>query len=167
MKLSIERILNDGPKLGEISQMQLPAKVSYAIAKNIGKLEEELKVYNGEREKLIEKYSIKDEEGKTLIGENSQIKIQDKHLASWNKDIREILSIETEIDIHMFSINDLTGFNISPALSARDVYCTIPSLSIKKEAGKGIKSYLGEPALVPCSSTQNCFATACFSSDKI
>jgi len=41
MKLSNERILRDIPSLIEISKKQLPIKVSYAIAKNIAKIEAE------------------------------------------------------------------------------------------------------------------------------
>ena len=49
MKLSNERMLTDMQKLGEISKKQLPVKVSYAIAKNIYKIENELKTYDNER----------------------------------------------------------------------------------------------------------------------
>lgn len=115
MKLSNEKILNDSVKLGEISQKQLPVKVSYAIAKNIAKLELELNIYNKQREKLIEKYSIKDEKGKTIIDENKQIKLQEDHLEEWNKDIKELLAIENEVDIHKFSINALEGYSMTPA----------------------------------------------------
>ena len=114
MKLSNEIILNSTTKLGEIAQKQFPVKVSYAIAKNINKLEAELKIYNGERQKLIEKYSIKDETGKTVVGENNQITIQKEFLDDWNKDIKDLLAIENEVDIHKFKIDELNGFNMSP-----------------------------------------------------
>jgi len=115
MKISNEVILNSSTKLGEVSQKQLPVKVSYAISKNIAKLEAELKIYNSEREKLIEKYSVKDENGKTIVGKNNQIKIQPEHLEDWNKDFIELLAIENEVDIHKFKIDELNGFNISPS----------------------------------------------------
>jgi sulfur relay (sulfurtransferase) DsrC/TusE family protein len=115
MKLSNERILNDSTRLSQLSQKELPVKVSYAIAKNMVKLEVELKTYNSEREKLIEKYSQKDENGKTVIGENNQIKLQEDHLEDWKKDIKELLDIESDIDIHKFSVDTLEGFSMTPA----------------------------------------------------
>lgn len=115
MKLSNERILRDIPKLSEIIKKQLPAKVSYAIAKNIAKIEAELNVYNKEREKLIEKYSVKDEQGKTIVDENNQIKIREEYITDWNRDIKELLSIENEVDIHKFSIDALEGYSMTPA----------------------------------------------------
>jgi hypothetical protein len=115
MKLSNERILRDMPKLSEIIKKQLPVKVSYAIAKNIAKIEAELNVYNKEREKLIEKYAVKDEQSKTIVDENNQISIKEEHIKDWNRDIKELLSIENEVDIHKFSIDALEGYSMTPA----------------------------------------------------
>lgn len=116
MKLSNERIVNDANVLGVISQKNLPIKVSYAIAKNISKIEAEIKVYNKERQKLIEKYSVKDEEGKPLIEDNS-VKIAQENVEDWNRDIKELLAIENEVDIHKFHIDELINSkcDMSPA----------------------------------------------------
>jgi len=115
MKLSNEKILNDSTKLAQIAQKELPIKASYAIAKNLAKLEAELKTYNTEREKLIQKYSQKDEQGKTMADENNQITIQKENLDDWNKDIKELLAIENDIDIHKFSIEALNGYSMTAA----------------------------------------------------
>lgn len=117
MKLSNERILNDAAALGSISNKELPVKVSYSIAKNINKIESELKIYSNEKQKLIEKYSEKGEDGKTLIDAENKIKIQDECLEDWNKDIEELLAIECEIDIHKFHIDELvnSNCNMTPA----------------------------------------------------
>ncbi|MEW8993118.1 hypothetical protein [Clostridium sp.] len=110
MKLSNERIVNDAAVLGAISQKNLPIKVSYAIAKNIAKIESELKVYNKEKQKLIDKYSVKDEEGKPLIEDNN-IRIAPEYIEDWNRDIKELLEIENEVDIHKFHISELENSN--------------------------------------------------------
>ncbi len=115
MKLSNERILNDAAALGSISNKELPVKVSYAIAKNINKIESELKVYSNEKQKLIDKYSEKGEDGKTLIDTENKIKIADEYLDDWNRDIELLLAIENEVDIHKFDISLLEGFSMSPS----------------------------------------------------
>lgn len=116
IKLSNKRILNDVNALGALTNKQLPVKVSYAIAKNIVKIEAELKTYNSEREKLLEKYSEKGEDGKSII-ENGNIIIQEDKIQEWDKDIADLLAIENEIDIHKFSINEFNNkdCDISPA----------------------------------------------------
>ena len=115
MKLTNKKILNDAMTIGAISNKELPIKVSYALAKNISKIEKELEIYNKEREKLIEKYSVKDKNNKTVIDENNQIQIKDECLEDWNKDIKELQDIEVEIDIHKFKLEELNGYNMTPA----------------------------------------------------
>ena len=116
MKLTNRKIVNDANLLGNLTHKQLPIKVSYAIAKNISKIEKELEIYNKERQKLIDKYCLKAEEG-NLIDENNQFKIADGNLESWNKDMNELLDIEIDINIHKFSKDDLfnSNCNITPA----------------------------------------------------
>lgn len=116
MKLSNETIVNSADALSQLSVMELPVKVSYAIAKNINKIEKELKVYNAERQKLIQKYAIKDTDGKPKIDENGTMNIQEELLEDWNKDTKELSSIENKIDIHLIKLDDL--FNCSCNISA-------------------------------------------------
>lgn len=117
MKITIRKILNDTNSLAVISQKQLPIKVSYAIAKNIKKLESELKIYNEERQKLIDQYCIKDNEGNNVIDENNNLKIADEHLDAWNKEINELMDIEVDIDIHKFNLDSLMNgnYDMTPA----------------------------------------------------
>lgn len=112
MKLTNRKIVNDANFLGTLTNKQLPIKVSYAIAKNVSKIEKELDLYNKERQKLVDKYCIKDEKGNNKIDENNQLKIADENLDDWNKSINELLDIEIEIDIHKFNINDLLNSNL-------------------------------------------------------
>ena len=108
LKLSNEKIVNDSNTLSTISQKQLPIKASYAIAKNVSKIEVELKIYNTERQKLIEKYAEKGEDGK-VKSENGSIRIQKEHIEDWDKDIKELMAIENEIEIHKFKLSELEG----------------------------------------------------------
>lgn len=111
MKLTNRKIVNDANFLGALTNKQLPIKISYAIAKNISKIEKDLELYNKEKQKLVGKYCIKDEKGNNKIDENNQLKIADENLDDWNKSINELLDIEIDIDIHKFSINDLLNSN--------------------------------------------------------
>ena len=114
MKLSNNKILNDAKRLGEISQRQLPVKVSYAIAKNLSKIEAELNIYNKEKQKLIDQYGKRDENGQIEVDEAEHVIFPVENLVNWNKSIRELLDIENEVDIHKFSIKELEGFSMSP-----------------------------------------------------
>lgn len=115
MKLTNKKIVTDSMILMEISRKELPIKVSYALAKNIGKIEKELEIYNSERQKLLDKYCVKDENGQNKIDENNQLKIQEEYLKDWEHDITELQNIELEIDIHKFKITELNGYNMAPS----------------------------------------------------
>lgn len=110
-----EKLVNSVGVLSKLNNMDLNIKVSYAIAKNINKIEKELEVYNKEKAKLIDKYGEKDEEGKLKVDEAGNIKIIDEE--NWNKEFKELLEIENEIDIHKINEEDLfkcDNANITP-----------------------------------------------------
>ena len=123
LTLSNERIVNTINALSKLNNAQLPIKVAYAISKNVNKIESELKVYNTEKAKLVNKYGEKDKEGKLKVGENGNVSLKEEHIEDYNRDIKELLSIENEMDIHMIKLDDLlnSDYNISPSeLSAID-----------------------------------------------
>ncbi len=123
LNLSNERIVNTINALSKLNNAQLPIKIAYAISKNVNKIESELKVYNTEKAKLVNKYGEKDKEGKLKVGENGNVSLKEEHIEDYNRDIKELLSIENEMDIHMIKLDDLlnSDYNISPSeLSAID-----------------------------------------------
>ena len=117
LNLSNERIVNTINVLAELNNAKLPIKLAYAITKNINKINSELKAYNEEKAKLINKYGEKDEKGKLNVNENGIIPLKEEHIEDYNRDIKELLSIENEIDIHMIQLDDLlnSDYNISPS----------------------------------------------------
>ncbi|MDB1969418.1 MULTISPECIES: hypothetical protein [Clostridium] len=113
MKLSNEKLVNSVGVLNKLTGMELPIKLSYALSKNITKIDRELIIYNKERQKLIEKYGAKDEEGKLNNREDGTIDIVDTE--NWNKDLRELLEIENDIDIHVIDLENIdSDINITP-----------------------------------------------------
>ena len=57
------------------------------------KIEDELEIYYKEREKLIDKYAEKDENGNVKVDESGFVFLRDKE--GWDKEIKELLAIET------------------------------------------------------------------------
>lgn len=112
-KLTNKEIIEKVGMLGGISDRKLPVKVSYAIAKNISKIESELKHYNKEREKIVDKYCEKDEEGNLKI-EDGNYAIKKEEKENWNKDMNDLQEIVVEIDAHTFNMDLLTGYDMSP-----------------------------------------------------
>jgi len=113
-KFKNKEILEKVGMLGGISGKSLPVKVSYAIGKNIGKIESELKHYNKEREKIVDKYCEKDEEGNLKIEDGNYV-IKEGEKENWNKDMKDLQDIEVEIDAHTFKLEELNGYDMTPS----------------------------------------------------
>ena len=113
LKLSNERLVNSVGVLSKLTNLELPIKLSYAFSKNITKIDAELKAYNIEREKLLNKYGEKDEEGKLKLSEKGEVNILD--MENFNKEIAELLQCESEIDIHLIDLESInTDIKITP-----------------------------------------------------
>lgn len=113
MKLSNEKLVNSIGVLSKLTNMELPIKLSYAFSKNITKIDRELTAYNKERQKLIEKYGEKDNEGNLKTKEDGTINILDIDI--FNGDLKEILEIETEVDIHVIDLENINAdISITP-----------------------------------------------------
>ena len=116
MLLTNEKLINDSLSLSQLGQKELPIKVSYAIAKNMTKIQAELDTYNKERQKLIDKYAQRDDNGKIIMIKDNQVQLDKTQLDNWNKDSNELLLIENDISIHKFPLSALEGNNhITPS----------------------------------------------------
>lgn len=115
MKIKNEILLDSVQVLRKLNNAELPVRVSYKLAKNIKNIDKELKIYEEEKQKLINKYGEKDEEGKLKTKEDGSINITDTE--NWNKDIKELLEIEAEINIEKINIDELgkSDFKITPS----------------------------------------------------
>lgn len=113
-KLTNKEIIEKVGMLGELINRKLPVKVSYAIGKNISKIESELKHYNKARKNILEKYCEKDEEGNLKIEDGNYV-IKENEKENWNKDIKDLDEIVVEIDAHTFNIDLLNGYEMSPS----------------------------------------------------
>ena len=113
MKLSNERLVNSVGVLSKLTNLELPIKLSYAFSKNITKIDTELKAYNVERAKLLNKYGEKDKEGNLKQNEKGEVNILDRE--NFNKEIAELLQCESEIDIHLIDLESInTDIKITP-----------------------------------------------------
>ena len=113
MKISNERLVNSVEVLSNVTNLELPIKLSYAFSKNITKIDTELKAYNVERAKLLNKYGEKDKEGNLKKNKKGEVNILDRE--NFNKEIAELLQCESEIDIHLIDLESInTDIKITP-----------------------------------------------------
>ena len=113
MKIRNERLVNSVGVLSKLTNLELPIKLSYAFSKNITKIDAELKAYNVEKRKLLNKYGEKDNEGNLKQNEKGEVNILD--IENFNKEISELLKCESEVDIHLIDLESInTDIKITP-----------------------------------------------------
>lgn len=99
--------------LSNISNKQLPVKVSYTIAKNINSINKELKIFEDEKMKIIKEYAVKDEHGNPKIKENNTYEFIEGKEQECNSKYNELLDIEVDLELRQININDLFNSNVN------------------------------------------------------
>lgn len=115
MKMKNKEIVTFLNTCAGLKQKHLPVRLAYAIKKNITAVQEAAAAYTAEREDLISRYAQKDDSGENLMEDDHYI-IEDKN--GFEKDIVELLDIETEVEIHTVSISVVEKCDDDPKYDA-------------------------------------------------
>ena len=111
MKVKNIQLVNSIGVLNKLLTCELNIKTQFNLDKNVKEIDKILESYNASRKKLIEKYCDKDEENKPLII-NNQYTFKE-NLDEFNKEFNELNSIENDIKIIKFSIDELEGVKVN------------------------------------------------------
>jgi len=105
-KLGILRVLD--VSLKSLVKKEMPAAVSYQLAKFIKKMSEELIIVEEQRIKLVKKYSVAedDTEQSTMVAP--------EHQEQFMKEFSDLLEQEVEIDFEPVKLSSLGDIVISP-----------------------------------------------------
>jgi hypothetical protein len=117
MKITNRKLVESISLIHQVAQKQLPVKASYTISRNISHIESALRLYDTERQKLLDKYAEKDANGRfALRPDGISAKFKNNEAAeNFQKNINTLLDIEADIDIRKFKLNDLGNISFSAA----------------------------------------------------
>ncbi len=120
MKIKNSQIVSFINGVVELREKQLPVKLGYAIAKNLGAMKSISEAYEEERIKVLSKYAEKGADGKFLVEDNSYV-IPD--MENYGREIGELLEIENEVAIHTVAFEELEKCDSDKfdALSIQDI----------------------------------------------
>ena len=97
MKMTLSEVIVNTRNLNTVANKVLPGKLSYAIAKNLIKLNAEVELIEKGRMDLINQHVEKDEEGKPVVVDGNY-KLGD-NAEKFNEEYNEYLATETEVEI--------------------------------------------------------------------
>ena len=120
MKLTLNDAVLMTQGLTEIQTKEIPAKVSYWLARFSEKLQDELKSMEKARLKLIEKYAEKDKNGNPLFKKDkdgNQLNVydfKDNNLEKFSVEFNDLLKEEFEVDLNPINISVLDDIKLKP-----------------------------------------------------
>ena len=110
-KVKIITLLDSFETLKKINEQELPVKLSYYLCRNFKRISFEINTYDEQRNKLINKYAVKDENDEVVVNTNENgeqtVKIDDKYMEEWLGEINKLAGLELEISIDKINIEDL------------------------------------------------------------
>jgi len=89
-------------KTQSIMSKEFTATTSFQLARIFSKLESESKIYFSEKQKLANKYAIKDNDGKPVIKDGNYTI---SNVDEFSKELNELLEIEIELGIEKIKMN--------------------------------------------------------------
>lgn len=101
----------------KITEKKFPAKIGYAIAKNIEKLGDENKNLEQQRVKLCEMYAQKDENGKPETEEGKFI-FSTEEKQKFEEEYKGLLNEEVELEIHNVDVIELQKCDLNERYDA-------------------------------------------------
>lgn len=107
-------LLNSMDALRKISEQELDGLLAYKIGKSLQIITNQLDLYNNSRQTLINKYGIKDQNGKLKILNNDTIQILPQYIQTYNDEIQKMNEVEVELNISQLEFEDLKNIKLSP-----------------------------------------------------
>ncbi|MCC7575003.1 hypothetical protein KO361_05405 [Candidatus Woesearchaeota archaeon] len=114
MKLKNRVVIEAIPALNNLSDVKLPVKTSYVIAKNIRELSKILEDIEKIKKQVFDKWVEKDKDGNPISEGNKEGVFKLKKNNEFNKEMNELLDIENDVNISTVTLDDLEGVDLTP-----------------------------------------------------
>lgn len=113
--VTLREILNSISIFGELAQKELPARVSFNVARISEQLSKEYSQFEKTRDEIFRKYCEYDENGGLKMTEKNEVSVKDGMEGDFNKEVTELLDTEVEINASPLSLDSLESVNFKPA----------------------------------------------------
>lgn len=116
IEIKLRDVLDSTNVLRELGQKPLKGRVAYNIAKILRQVENEFTLFNEARQKVIEKYGTKDENGKLKIDENTnEFVFEGENLKLVTDEINTLLDSSVSLNANRIQLSDIEELDFAPA----------------------------------------------------
>lgn len=114
IKVSLNDIINATETFQKIMQQSFKGSLAFKIARLAREINKEMTTFNTERQKILEKYCIKDENGQLKINENGTVQVEPDKINEFNEEFTSLLETEVEINAEKLPMDSIDSFDITP-----------------------------------------------------
>ena len=114
IKIKLNDVVNATETLNKIMQQSFKGSLAFKIARLARELDKEMQTFNTERQKIIQKYGEKDENGELKIDEKGLVKFNKTNLKEINQEFNSLLDTDLEINADKLPIYSIDNFEITP-----------------------------------------------------
>jgi len=114
IKIKLSDVVNATETFNKIMQQSFKGSLAFKIARLARELDKEMQTFNEERQKIIQKYGNKDENGELIIDKNGNVKFDNTKLEEINQEFNSLLETELEINADKLPMDSIDNFEITP-----------------------------------------------------
>lgn len=116
IKMTLNELMNAAPALRELSEKSFTGATTFKIARLIREVDKEIKTFEEERMKIVNKYGEKDENGELATQEDGTVKIIEDKINECNQELVDLLNAEVEINAEKLKEEVFEKIELTPAL---------------------------------------------------
>ena len=114
IKIKLNDIVNATETFNKIMQQSFKGSLAFKIARLARELDKEMQTFNTERQKIIQKYGEKDENGELIVDEKGLVKFNKTNIKEINEEFNSLLNTELEINADKLPMDSIDNFEITP-----------------------------------------------------
>ena len=123
-------VLNNSRTINEVLKKPMGPKLSYWMSKIFKKLQSEMNHLIEEKNKVFDKYALRNENGTIKIDEQTnRVLIDPTKQIEYDTDMRSLMEIETPLEINKIKV----GFTELPDMSIEAMSLLVPLFDIDEE----------------------------------
>ena len=114
IKVNLNDILNASETFNTIMQQSFKGSLAFKIARLARELNKEMETFNEERQKILTRYCVKNENGELKTNEDGTVQVEPSEIANFNEEFQALLNTSVEINADKLPMDKIDDFNITP-----------------------------------------------------
>ena len=113
--MTVNDLLNVIPVLRELLNKPFKGSTAFKLARLMRELDRETTLFEEARQKLAEKFGVRDQDGNLTFDENGNIQLQPEKLSECNEEMLGLLNTTLEINAEKIPMEAFDDIDIAPA----------------------------------------------------